>query len=229
VRRAIVSGVHLGVNGGETQSPGGGSPSGTEKSGGGDAPLRSPPELQSSVIEGVRRRDPEAQGAFFGQYFDCVYGLAYRLLGNRTSAEDATQDVFYKVYRAAHRLDPQRDPVPWLVTITLNTCRSLWRSASHKMEKRSVDLESSASRGWEPTSSSKDPEEALIAAERERQVQKAVTELPESLREVVILRDFTGLGHKEIADMLGVSHEAVRKRYSRALSELGAVLKGMVE
>lgn len=226
--RTTVNGVHVGVSGRDTKLPQGRSPSGVG-SRGAEAPWRAQPEPQPSVIEGVRRRDPEALGAFFEHYFGCVYGLAYRLLGNRANAEDATQDVFYKVHRAAHRLDPKRDPVPWLVTITLNTCRSIWRSSSHKMEKRSVALESPGGAAWEPADSSKGPEEALIAAERERQVQEAVAQLPESLREVVMLRDYMGLGHKEIAEVLDLSHEAVRKRYSRALSELGACLKETVE
>ena len=74
-------------------------------------------------LERVRARDPEALGEFYERYVDRVFGLAWRMLGERTLAEDATSDVFYKVHRAADRLDPTRDPVPWLVTITANVCR----------------------------------------------------------------------------------------------------------
>ena len=76
-------------------------------------------EAGSTVLDlaGVRRREPEALAAFFEQHFDRVYALVHRLLGDRHSAQDATQEVFLKVHRAAHTLDPERDPEPWVTTI----------------------------------------------------------------------------------------------------------------
>src|SRR5262249_28767345 len=71
-----------------------------------------------ALLERVRARDPEALGQFYDRYLDLVFGLASRLLGDRTLAEDATSEVFLKVHRAADRLDPTRDPAPWLATIT---------------------------------------------------------------------------------------------------------------
>jgi len=90
------------------------------------------PELVAE-LERVRAREPEALAAFFERHFDRVYGLVYRLLGDRTIAEDMTQEVFLKVHRAAHQIDPARDPVPWLVTIAHNACRDLWRSNAWKL------------------------------------------------------------------------------------------------
>ena len=74
-----------------------------------------------------------------------------------------------------------------------------------------------------------DPESAVLGAERERIVREAIGTLPDRLREVVVLRDFGYLKHAEIAEVLGVSHAAVRKRYSRALEQLGEDLKGKLE
>src|SRR5689334_12157501 len=69
------------------------------------APGRVPP-LDREVLEAFRRRESAALETFFDHYFDLVFGLVLRLLGNRTAAEDVTQEVFFKVYRAADRLDP---------------------------------------------------------------------------------------------------------------------------
>jgi RNA polymerase sigma-70 factor (ECF subfamily) len=55
-------------------------------------------------------------------------------------------------------------------------------------------------------------------------VQKAIDRLPEQQREVVMLHDYQGLTHDQIAQIIGASHAAVRKRYSRALSALGETL-----
>ena len=180
-------------------------------------------------LERVRARDPDALGAFFERYFDRVYGLAYRLLGERAAAEDAAQDVFLKVHRAADRIDPDRDPEPWLLTITTNVCRDLWRSGAHRMSRRSASIDDEpAAGGLTLTSPGKSPEGELLAAERERLTQEAIARLPENLREAVLLREYQGLGYDEIARVLGINEAAARKRYSRALAELGRYLKGLI-
>jgi RNA polymerase sigma factor (sigma-70 family) len=178
------------------------------------------------VLVGVRQRDPQALGAFFEHYFGAVYGLAYRFLGHAQQAEDATSEVFLKIHGAAGRLDPDRDPGPWVLTITLNTCRSIWRSGSHRMARHAVRVNGSTDFRAELTDPAPDPAEEREIGERERLVQEALARLPEPLREVVLLRDYQGLSHKETSEVLKLSHDAVRKRYSRALEELAGLLQG---
>ncbi len=182
-----------------------------------------PPER--SVIEGVRRRDRGALGAFFDHYFDAIYGLAYRFLGNVEQAQDATQEVFLRVHRGAPNLDPERDPAPWVMTIALNTCRSVVRTKSHRVAAQAVTVNGSIDYREELTDSAPTPDKERELGERERLVQEALGELPESLREIVLLRDYQGLTHKEAAEILQLGHDAARKRYSRALAELGARLR----
>lgn len=186
------------------------------------------PALGRGVLEGVRRRDPAALSAFFEAYFDRVFGLVYRLLGNRAMAEDVTQEVFYKVHRAADRLDPDRNPLPWLVTIAHNTCRDLWRSGAYKMARRSASIDDEP--GLERMLPARgNPEWDALAAERERLVQAAILKLPELLRTPIVLHDYEGLSHEEIASTLDIGHAAARKRYSRALEALGRLLKEAME
>ena len=105
------------------------------------APLSTP---DRAWLERVRLRDPEALGAFYDRYLDLVFGVAWRLLGDRTRAEDAASEVFLKVHRAADRLDPLRDPAPWLTTITTNVCRDVWRSGAYRMSRRAADVDDPA-------------------------------------------------------------------------------------
>jgi len=176
------------------------------------------------MLERVRRRDPAALTAFFEAYFDRVFGLVYRLLGDRAMTEDVTQEVFYKAYRAADRLDPERDPMPWLVTIAHNACRDLWRSSAYRMGRRSASIDGQP--GIELALPARgNPEHDALAAERERLVQAAILELPEALRTPLLLHDYQGMSHEEIATALGIQHAAARKRYSRALAALGARLR----
>jgi RNA polymerase sigma-70 factor (ECF subfamily) len=180
-------------------------------------------------LEGVRRREPEALASFFEQYFDRVYGLVYRLLGDRHLAQDATQEVFLKLHRAAHTLDPGRDPGPWITTIAYNVCRDLWRSGAYRLSRQAVSIDDPAHGGGAFRSRADDPERELLTAERKEAVQAAIGRLPESLRAVVVLREYEGFSYERIAEMMGTSPVAARKRYSRALAELGKLLENMVE
>jgi RNA polymerase sigma-70 factor (ECF subfamily) len=185
--------------------------------------------LDRTTLEGVRRHDPTALAAFFEHYVNAVYDLAHRMLGERASAEDATQEVFLRVHRAAARLDPDRSPRPWLLRITRNVCRDVWRSATYRAGRRSVPVDSEPPAATMLAALPETPEEALLMRDRNDRVRRAVTALPESLREVVLLHDWAGLRHDEIANMVESTHAAVRKRYSRALARLAELLQGEFE
>ena len=164
---------------------------------------------------------------FYERYFDHVYSLAFRLMGERERAEDVTQDVFLKVWRAAPSLDVNRDPAPWLTAITCNTCRDVWRSGSYRAARSGRPPSDDPETGVVLSSGRNDPEEDALSSERERLVQRALTRLPEALRASVVLHDYQGLGHAQVAELLGIDHAAARKRYSRALAALAAELRAV--
>ncbi len=199
----------------------GGAGSGPGTPGAAEAPERP----TAADLERVRARDPKALEAFFDRYFDRIFSLAYRLTGDRTIAEDAAQDVFLKVHRALDRLDPSRDPYPWLVTIATNVCRDLWRSGAYRMGRRAIPLQDQDGNEYELPSGGESPEAELLRTEREQQVQLALAKLPEGLREAVVLHAYEGMGHDEIAVAFGIQPAAQRKRYSRGLAALAVLLK----
>src|SRR4030095_9489290 len=94
------------------------------------------PAPDRAWLERVRAGEPEALGPVYAPSLHLVVRLALRRLGERTLAEDAASEVFLKVHRAADRLDPARDPAPWLATITTNVCRDVWRSGQYRMSRR---------------------------------------------------------------------------------------------
>ena len=170
---------------------------------------------------GLSRGTPDALARFFDQYFPKVYALALHLCGHPSGAEDLTQDVFLRVQQALVRFDESQDPWPWLVTITRNLHRDgLRRTRSvpvgglHQEERRATVAE---------------PADKLIRREQQERLREALDRLPEEQRETVILRSFAGLSHSEIAAQLGLSDVAVRKRYSRALTTLGRLLRDQDE
>ena len=182
-------------------------------------------EFPPGLLERTRAGDPKALGEFFDLVFDHVFSLVYRLLGERATAEDVTIEIFVKVQNSIDRLDPQRDPMPWLHAIAVNACKDYWRSHAHRMRRASVPLDHAAALFL--VSRTDDPAERAESAERDQLVQQAISRLPETLRVAVVLHDYEGLGHEEIARLCGVGYAAMRKRYSRALEELKVLLSGV--
>jgi len=178
-----------------------------------------------AVLEAARRREPAALEAFFDVYFDPVYSLARWLLGDRGAAEDVAQEVFLKLHRALDRLDPGRDPWPWIATIVHNACRDTWRAGARGLARRSEPLDGDRAHGERVAAGGEGPEGRALAAERERLVRAAIARLPEPQRQLVLLFDYEGLSHVEVAGMLGITHAAARKRHSRALEALGRMLR----
>lgn len=181
-------------------------------------------ELTEDILEKVRRRDSHALGVLFDHHFGRIYSLAYRLMGDHATAEDVAQDVFLKVYRAAHQLDVSRDPGPWLMTITTNVCRERWRSKVGRQAKRTTSLEAAPEVADIQSKGSGGPETHAVDGDRDRLLSAALQRLPEDMRTVVVLHDLQGLTHAEIGAMIEVESAAVRKRYSRALQKLRTML-----
>jgi len=172
------------------------------------------------TLEAFRRRERSALGRVFDAAFPFVYAIAHRTLGDRDRAEDATQDVFAKVYRAADRLDPERPLKPWLTTITVNTCRDHLRRRARRIPvgRDPSDLER--------IGHDHGPPEYQVMKEEERVLlQGALDSLKEEHREIVVLHLYSGQSHEESARSLGITPTAVRKRYSRALAELRTLLR----
>jgi RNA polymerase sigma-70 factor (ECF subfamily) len=174
-----------------------------------------------AALEKVRRREPETLGRFFDAYFPYVYNIAWRLTGHREDAEDIAQEVFLKMYRAADRIDVDRDPRPWVTTITYNACRDAGRRKAARPEV-ATDTATIDARTAHGT-----PEDELLQQERERWIEKALLQIDHQSRAIVILHDYCGLSHDEIATTMGTSHAGVRKRYSRALKRMAEIIRGL--
>ncbi len=181
--------------------------------------------LTENDLTKVCARDPEALGALFDAYFGRIYGLAYRLLGNEAAAQDIAQEVFLRVHKAAHQLDPTRDPAPWLLTITTNLCREKWRSRQGRQDKNTLSLDAKPEFTANVPATGATPEQVAMEADQGRLLSEALTQLPEPMRLVVVLHDLQGQTHEAVAAMLGESAAAVRKRYSRALAKLSELLQ----
>jgi RNA polymerase sigma-70 factor (ECF subfamily) len=170
-------------------------------------------EVKSRFREG----DPDAVRVVFRAYGELVYAVALRVLGNRTLAEEATQQVFVKAWRAARSLDLSRDMDPWLATIARRVAIDVYRSEA----RRSADPIESAAPGDTALASSPQSVEEMYQV---WEVRRAVAELPPEERDIVCLQHFEGLTHREIAARLELPVGTVKSRSFRAHERLASTL-----
>jgi RNA polymerase sigma-70 factor (ECF subfamily) len=160
------------------------------------------PDDRSQTIAAARAGDLAAFELLMRQYERLVLATAIRLLGNLEDAQDASQEVFLKLYRNLGKLERQHSISAWLYRVTVNVCHDIGRKRK-------------------PTASMDDAE-TLAAAdppgddERRRALELSLRRLSERERAAVVLRDLEGLSTVEVARAMGSSEATVRSQISQA-------------
>jgi RNA polymerase sigma-70 factor (ECF subfamily) len=159
--------------------------------------------------------DLAAFEALMRQHERLVLGTALRLLGNLADAQDASQEVFLKLYRNLGKVDPTAC-AGWLYRVTVNVCHDLRR---RRPETAPVEEAAEVPEGGA------DPQQKLSETERRRALAMSLRRLPEKERAALVLRDLEGLSTEEVARALGSSEATVRSQISKARVKV----KGFVE
>ena len=148
-----------------------------------------------------------------------VYRLAYRLTGNTPDAEDLTQEVFVRVFRALPSYTPGTFE-GWLHRITTNLFLDQARRRQRIRFEGLADDAAGQLSCDEPT-----PPQAFDARHLDADITEALRALPPEYRAAVVLCDIEGLSYDEIADTLGVKLGTVRSRIHRGRAHLRAALE----
>lgn len=171
------------------------------------------PRDERHLVEPFRRGDPRAFEQIVGLYMTDIHRLALRLLGWPADVDDLVQDVFTAAWRHRRRFRADCALKSWLFTITINRSRS-WR---RRRMLRDRFLQSRVDR---VAQADRPPPVADFGP-----VQKAVRDLPEKYRRVIVLRYLEDLDTGEIATILDLSPAALNTRLSRARRRLKEALK----
>ena len=148
-----------------------------------------------------------------------------RLVGDQAGAEDVFQEAFLQVHLAADTFDATRRFRPWLFTIAANKARDYLR---RKGRRRTLELSAPVDRGGDGGEAGSfvdlmevrvpAPSDALDKDETNRQVQKALDELPLILREILLLAYFQRISYAQISDELGIPLGTVKSRLHAAVA-----------
>ena len=148
----------------------------------------------------------DAVDVLLRRHQDHVFGLAYRILGNRADALDASQDVFVVVFRKAASFRHQSAFTTWLYRLTVNACNDHARRRSRLPQPaEAVDVASP---------------DAIGRADDRLAIAGAMRKLPLEQRTAVIMRDLLGLSYEEIAQATGTAVGTVKSRISRGRAAL---------
>jgi RNA polymerase sigma-70 factor (ECF subfamily) len=163
-------------------------------------------------LTALAQGDPSALGGLYEMYGERIFRYTYRMLGNRTDAEDATAETFLRVLRRSAELRADGAFRTWLFRIARNLCIDKMRQ--HKLMELPSDAHYSGAE-----------ERATLRVT----VQQALSDLPIEYREPLVLCDLEDMAAREAAEVLKISVPALKSRLYRGRKALRDKLGGTLE
>jgi len=163
-------------------------------------------DVQQLVQE---RRYDEALEAMLDLYEHKVFRMAVAILRDAGRAEEVTQDVFLKVWRALPQYDGRASPSTWLYAIARNTCLSAVRAESYRKTAALDDV----------------PEPSAALSAPAIDWERLLTKLPDAQRHVITLFYFEERSVTEVAAMMGVPEGTVKSQLHRARRALADMME----
>ncbi len=177
----------------------------------------------AELVRAIAARGAGAEAAMaelYRRYGSMVVGLARRILGERSLAEDVAQDVFVTLWRTADRFDERRGRVrTLLLTQTHGRCVDVIRSRNARAARESRA-------GSEPVTPMAEIDAELIALTEAEMVRDALTQLPPDERTAIELAYFGANTYRQVAEILGAPEGTVKTRIRSGLRRLHDLLGG---
>lgn len=179
---------------------------------------------EPALMHLASRGDSAAFGELVQRHMRRGYHAALGLVGSHDDAMDLSQDAFARALNHAAKMDPERPFYPWFYQILRRLCFNFLRDRANR--KRLLD----EAGGWivgDPIvgSSPEHPDDRLQREDARRIIIRAMAGLPETQREVLVLREFEGLKYDEIAVLLDIPAGTVMSRLYAARRGLADALE----
>ncbi len=167
-----------------------------------------------AFLERLRAGDARAFEQLVATYQHRVFGVALRMLGSAAEAEEVAQEAFLRAYRSLPEFRGDAKLSTWLYAIVSRLCLNRLALGERKAVRHGEEI---LLRVADPHGG---PDAGAERGEMEAALHRAIAELAEDRRVVVILRDLEGLSYEEIAAALGIDLGTVRSRLHRARMDL---------
>jgi RNA polymerase sigma-70 factor (ECF subfamily) len=188
-------------------------------------------DTDSTLVERCLSGDDAAWEQLVRLHTRRVYGLCYRFTGKDSDAQDLSQDVFLRVFRALGGFrSTEGSFATWLTRLTRNLLIDHYRRTRNERVTDSIEeqLPRVEARVEERNVSANRPDAALAGREASELLQAGLARLSPDLRETIILRDLQEMEYREIAQVLSIPEGTVKSRLNRGRAELGRILRKRV-
>ena len=187
---------------------------------------------EAALVSGLQARDAASFERLVRHYGGRLLSVARRFLRNEEDARDCVQQVFVQVFRAIDNFQGSSSLGTWLHRITVNEALSRLRSQARHPEESLDELLSEFDENGEriePEAMTTASTEEILEREGSRElVHRAIDQLPEGYRNVLLLRDIEGYDTNETAALLGVTPGTVKTRLHRARAQLKKTLEPLL-
>jgi len=186
------------------------------------------PDTDRGLIQRAQRGDKDSLALLYVRYHRKILNYLYRFCGNRSTAEELTQETFVRMVEHLHRYRPTGSVGGWIYRIARNLALNHLRDRPKiyevsldeplTLEDDTVDLkEAVAGKGPQP-------DEEAARVEKEVMIQRALLRVSPVYRDAVVLYDIEGYTYQETAEMLQSSMNTVASRLARGRAQLAAIL-----
>jgi RNA polymerase sigma-70 factor (ECF subfamily) len=191
-------------------------------------------ENEDELVKKAKQGDRHAFDALVRHYARHIYNLCYRLTGNTASAEDIAQEAFINAYKNIDRFEQKSPFAGWMYRIAMNAWKNRVRYEKRRFFFKHDSLDEAVEtedgqRQKQLTSDDPDPDEELGKKQKSELIQKALNELGEDAKAMIILRDMEELSYEEISRATDAALGTVKSRIARAREALRIKLQEIIK
>jgi len=168
-----------------------------------------------TFVTALKTGQDQALNALMDRHRKGVFNFVFRHISNEADALELTAEAFVRAYLNIGRFRPSAKFVTWLYQIALNLCRDHVKSRAYQYTLQTVSADATTQEGEEQdwlSVSDRDPVEQTEGGGELSALEKAISELPEDLKNPLILAALEGYSQAEVAELLGISRKAVEMK-----------------
>lgn len=177
---------------------------------------------ENELIPGIAGKDRDAFDELYNRFSQVVYNLSFRVVNNRSDAEEVVQEVFVQIWRTAHKYDDSRGAVStWIMNITRS--RAIDKIRKGKKSKNNISIDDTfmqfvSEKGFTVED----------AREKREIIQNALSQIPNDQKDVIETVYYGGLTHTEAASELGIPVGTVKTRLRLGILKLRELLSAYI-
>jgi RNA polymerase sigma-70 factor (ECF subfamily) len=168
-----------------------------------------PERSEIHLIESAAGGDIESFGELCRRYYAAMAAVAYAVLNDHQLAEDAAQESFARALVRIKSLNDRAKFAPWLAAICRNVAKDMVAAKARQICTEDISQ----------------VDKAVNPNESSRTIRRAIETLPDSTKELVVLRYYDGLSYEQISTVLGISKASINGRLTRAKRKMAEYLR----